>query len=170
MIILTFARPGSSAVILYAAEFLGGAFNSALIVGFTQILQKEIPREYIGTGTSLLQFMMKLGGTLGITIGGMMVSSTWNAGVGSILSGAGLSEDVTAALSSSGTLLNTPGLAALRESIGAAGETAFDSTLISLRMLLNASVSKIFWMAGILLVVSVILMAFVKSARKDESK
>ena len=37
-------------------------------------------------------------------------------------------------------------------------------------MLLNASVSKIFWMAGILLVVSVILMAFVKSARKDESK
>ena len=72
MIILTFARPGSSAVILYAAEFLGGAFNSALIVGFTQILQKEIPREYIGTGTSLLQFMMKLGGTLGITIGGMM--------------------------------------------------------------------------------------------------
>lgn len=40
MIILTFARPGSSAVILYAAEFLGGAFNSALIVGFTQILQK----------------------------------------------------------------------------------------------------------------------------------
>lgn len=35
MIILTFARPGSSAVILYAAEFLGGAFNSALIVGFT---------------------------------------------------------------------------------------------------------------------------------------
>ena len=170
MIILTFARPGSSAVILYAAEFLGGAFNSALIVGFTQILQKEIPREYIGTGTSLLQFMMKLGGTLGITIGGMMVSSTWNAGVGSILSGAGLSEDVTAALSSSGTLLNTPGLAALRESIGAAGETAFDSTLNSLRMLLNASVSKIFWMAGILLVVSVILMAFVKSARKDESK
>lgn len=169
MITFTFMRPGNSAFILYLAEFLGGTFNAALIVGFTQILQKEVPREYIGTGTSLLQFMMKLGGTLGISIGGMLMSSAWKAGVGDILANASsLGEDVVKSLSSSGTLLSTPGLAALRESVGTAGEATFDSTLASLRMLLSTSVSRIFWMAAILLMVSVILMAFVKNSKKTE--
>lgn len=169
MITFTFMRPGNSAFILYLAEFIGGAFNAALIVGFTQILQKEVPREYIGIGTSLLQFMMKLGGTLGLTIGGMLMGSAWKSGIGSIISGASsLGEQVTSSLSSSGTLLSTPGLAALRESVGADGAATFDATVDSLRILLSTSVSRIFWMAAILLVVSVVLMAFVKNVKKEE--
>lgn len=170
MVSFTFMRPGNSSFILYFAEFIGGAFNAAIIVGFTQIIQKEIPREYIGTGTSLLQFMMKLGGTLGITIGGMLMGSTWSKGVGGILASAGsLGEEVTGKLQSSGTLLNTPGLASLRDGVAAESQGLFDSTLASLRMLLSSSVSKIFWMAAILLVISCVLMAFVKNsaAKKD---
>lgn len=171
MVTFTFMRPGNSAFILYLAEFLGGSFNAALIVGFTQILQKEVPREYIGTGTSLLQFMMKLGGTLGIAIGGMLMGSAWSKGIGGIASGAtSLGEEAVSALSSSGTLLSTPAVAALQESAAAAGQAElFDSTLASLRMLLSTSVSTIFWMAAILLLVSVVLMAFVKNVSNKKT-
>lgn len=170
MVSFTFMRPGNSAFILYFAEFIGGVFNSALIVGFTQILQKEVPREYIGSGTSLLQFMMKLGGTLGITIGGMLMGANWSGKVGGILSSAsGLGEEVTGTLSSSGTLLNTAGLAALRDSVDAAAQGTFDSTVLALRDLLSSSVGAVFWMCAILLVVSIVLMAFVKNAKKEEA-
>ena len=168
MIMFTFMRPGNSAFILYFAEFIGGAFNSAIIVGFTQILQKEVPREYIGTGTSLLQFMMKLGGTFGITIGGMLMGASWSGKVGGILSSSGLSEEVMGSLSSSGTLLDTASLDALRQGVDAAAQGSFDSTVSALRDLLSSSVSLIFWMCAILLVVSCLLMAFVKNVKKEE--
>lgn len=170
MIMFTFMTPGASAGILYFAEFIGGAFNAALIVGFTQILQREVPREYIGAGTSLLQFMMKLGGTLGLTVGGMLIGSTWSNGIGGVLSGASaLGEDMVATLSSSGTLLSTPGVEALRETAVAAGNGGlFDSTLLSLRNLQSSSVSALFWFCGILLVVSIVLMCFVKGVKKNE--
>ena len=170
MVIFTFMRPDSSAFLLYFAQFLGGAFNSALIVGFTQILQKEVPREYIGTGTSLLQFMMKLGGTFGITIGGLLMSSNWNSNVNEILStvGTGLEENVVTSLSSSGTLLSTDSLEALRQSVDAASLSTFDSTVSALRNLLSSSISLTFWMCAILLVVSILLMAFIKNVKKEE--
>ena len=169
MVMFTFMRPGNPAFILYFAEFIGGAFNAALIVGFTQILQKEVPREYIGTGTSLLQFMMKLGGTFGITIGGMLMGASWSGKVGGILSSAsGLSEEVMGSLSSSGTLLDTASLDALRQGVDAAAQGSFDSTVSALRDLLSSSVSLIFWMCAILLVVSFLLMAFVKNVKKEE--
>lgn len=169
MITFTFMRPGNPASILYIAEFIGGAFNSALIVGFTQILQREVPREYIGTGTSLLQFMMKLGGTFGITIGGMLMSSNWSGNVGGILASAGsLGEDVTTALRSSGTLLNTAGLASMRDGLAGSDQATFDSVVLALRDLLSSSVSRVFWMCAILLFVSTVLVAFVKNAKKEE--
>lgn len=169
MISFTFMKPGSSAFILYFAEFIGGVFNSSLIVGFTQILQKEVPREYIGSGTSLLQFMMKLGGTFGITIGGMLTSSTWARGVGGILSGSSLSEDLVTSLSSSGTLLSTPGVNALRDTAVAAGQVdAFDSTLLALRQLQSSSVSSLFWMCAICLAVSIVLTCFVKGVTDEK--
>lgn len=170
MVSFTFMTPGASPFILYFAEFIGGAFNSALIVGFTQILQKEVPREYIGSGTALLQFMMKLGGTFGITIGGMLMGATWANGSGGILAGSGLSEDLAASLSSSGTLLSTPGVEALRETAAAAGQGgAFDTTLLAMRHLLSSSVSAIFWMCAIFLLVSILLMCFVKGVKDKKN-
>lgn len=169
MLSFTFMKPGAGAFILYFAEFIGGAFNSALIVGFTQILQREVPREYIGAGTSLLQFMMKLGGTLGVTIGGMLIASNWSGKVGGVLADCGLGEEMVSTLSSSGTLLSTPGVNALRETAAAAGQgSAFDTTLAALRSLQSQSVSRVFWLCAILLLVSIVLMCFVKGAKNDE--
>ena len=88
--------------------------------------------------------------------------------MGGILSSSGLSEEVMGSLSSSGTLLDTASLDALRQGVDAAAQGSFDSTVSALRDLLSSSVSLIFWMCAILLVVSFLLMAFVKNVKKEE--
>lgn len=169
MLSFTFMRPGNSSVILYVAEFLGGVFNSALIVGFTQILQKEVPREYMGIGTALLQFMMKLGGTLGIAIGGMLMGSGWSSGVGAIVGKASaLGEEATAALSSSGTLLSSSAIQGLRDTV--TDGSLLDKTIASLRNLLSSSVSRIFYLCGALLIVAIVLMFFVKGSQEKKEQ
>lgn len=156
-------RAETSPIVLYVAMFLTGAFNVALISGYAQLVQREIPREYIGSGTALLQFMMKLGGTLGLTVGGMMWGSSWSNGIGGILSGSGLNEELSAALSNSGTLLDNAGVEALRETAIAAGQDgAFDNAVLAARNLLGSSVGGAYWLCVILLVIAIILTCFIK--------
>lgn len=162
-------KPGAAHIILYIAMFATGAFNVIVIPGMTQIVQRTMPHEYIGIGTSMLQFLMKLGGTFGLAIGGMVMTTTWNNGTSAFLSNSGLSEEFSTALGKSSTLLSTSGVEALRESAVAAGQgEIFDTALLAARNLMGSSLFAVITLFSVFLVVGILLIATVKNNEVPE--
>ena len=172
LIAFTFFSANTPIGVMYLLQFCGGICNAPLIVGFTQILQKEVPKEYIGIGTALLQFMMKLGGTFGLTIGGLLMSGRWSGSIYSILNSdvaSTLGEDTSSALSSSGTLLDPNTVESLRSAFSGSAQELFENVLSSVRSLLSSSLGTIFWLCAVLVIVSAVIMCFVKSSKEKET-
>jgi hypothetical protein len=69
---------------------------------FTLIVQNEVPMERIGTATSSLTFFQQIGGTVGLTIAGVLFGSRFTEELPSRLVGAGVPQQFVGAFASGG--------------------------------------------------------------------
>jgi EmrB/QacA subfamily drug resistance transporter len=102
LFLMTNLRTDTDRPILWLWMAITGVGIGPSFAVFTLIVQNEVPMERIGTATSSLTFFQQIGGTVGLTIAGVLFGSRFTEELPSRLVGAGVPQQFVGAFASGG--------------------------------------------------------------------
>ena len=170
MVMFSSLNANTSPAFVFTMQFISGFGMGPLIGTFTQLIQGSVENEHIGTATALLQFVMKIGGTIGITFGGFLFNRTWGRGLSSVVTPevqTAIPADTLSAMSTSGFLNSADAIAELRSTVDAANTGVFDNMILQMKGLLSSSVAAIFTFCTICLAIAIILVATIRTKKQQ---
>ncbi|HJZ50145.1 MAG TPA: MDR family MFS transporter [Roseiflexaceae bacterium] len=125
--LMTQVGVGTPQALLLGSLALMGVGMGLSIPAFLIAVQSTVRREALGSATSTVQFSRSIGGTLGVSVMGAVLSARLASGL------------LTASLDPASVSLN-----ALLDPIASASNAALDGTL---RMVLASAIQSVFWLA-----------------------
>ena len=147
---------------------LVGAGLGATFPLFINAVQSALPRQYLGVGSSQVQFWRQIGGTLGTAVLGSILSQRLPVNIAAQIRSLHIPAQAARLVPTSGspqTLFDPAQIAAHRAQAAAAGPQAaalFDQVLHAIRMGLATTLHEVFLYGGAILIVALIASVFLK--------
>jgi EmrB/QacA subfamily drug resistance transporter len=161
------ATTAQSRVILYAAFF--GAGCGFVLPSFNVAVQNAFPRRDLALVTASMQFFRNIGGTIGTSVFGYVMSAGVKTGIAAIELSS-VPSRLSEAASNPRLLANSEGLAAFRKELPGHLLPLFDRLVTQARISLNHSIREVLGLGLILVFVALIVTFWLKElplARKD---
>ena len=134
---------------------------------YVNAVQSALPRQYLGVASSQLQFWRNIGGTVGVAILGAVLSHELPIKVQENVAALKLPPQVAGVLpqgSSAQAIFDPSAMAALKASVPAQFQPAFDQVLNAVRAALAATTHDVFIYATVLVGIAVVASVFLKEA------
>ena len=166
---LGFASTPSDMLLLIVGILLSGLGTTTYSMVYTLHAQNELPKQLVGEATSAIQFLQSLSGTIGLSVVGMVLNTSFSSGLAHVIpEGLEALIPIEQIQSYMGTTLltDTSVAAAAMEGLSSEGQTLFAQFINNIHAAYAGAMRNAFIVLGMLCAVTLVFSLMVHQSRK----
>ena len=169
-LILGFSSTPSDLILLIIGVLLSGLGTTTYSMVYTLHAQRELPESLVGEATSAIQFLQSLSGTIGLSVVGMVLNTSFSSGLADVVP-QGLenyvSSDVLQGYMGTTLLTDTSALNEVLGGLNAEGQSLFNEFVNNIHSAYASAMLNAFVVLAVLAAVTLIFSLMIKQGRKE---